>query len=74
MQAEEYGQKIKDAAGNAYEFANEKFTAAGDKFKEIKQGPERAHRGRKRIRPSEAGADDTDLGSGRTCSRARCFA
>jgi ElaB/YqjD/DUF883 family membrane-anchored ribosome-binding protein len=35
MHAEEYGQKIKDAAGNAYEFANEKFTAAGDKFKEI---------------------------------------
>src|SRR5690242_9847138 len=35
MQAEEYGQKIKDAAGNAYGYANEKFAQAGDKFKEI---------------------------------------
>jgi ElaB/YqjD/DUF883 family membrane-anchored ribosome-binding protein len=35
MQAQEYGQKIQDAAVKAREFANEKFTAAGDKFKEI---------------------------------------
>jgi len=35
MQAEEYGQKIKDAATNAYDFANDKFSAAGDKFKEL---------------------------------------
>lgn len=35
MQAEEYGQKIKDAAGNAYGYANEKFNQAGDKFKEL---------------------------------------
>jgi ElaB/YqjD/DUF883 family membrane-anchored ribosome-binding protein len=35
MQAEEYGQQIKDVAGKAYDFANEKFAAAGDKFKEI---------------------------------------
>ena len=34
-QAEEYGQKIKDVAGNAYEFANEKFTKAGDKVREL---------------------------------------
>jgi len=35
MQAEEYGQKIKDAATNAYDFANERFSVAGDKFKEL---------------------------------------
>ena len=35
MQAQEYGQKIQDAAVKAKEFANEKFTQAGDKFKEI---------------------------------------
>ena len=34
-QAEEYGQKIKDVAGNAYDFANEKFTQAGDKVREL---------------------------------------
>ena len=35
MQAQEYGQKIQDAAGKAKEFANEKFSQAGDKFKEL---------------------------------------
>src|SRR5437016_6226803 len=35
MQAEEYGQKIKDAAGNAYDFASDKFTQASDKVKEL---------------------------------------
>ncbi len=35
MQAQEYGQKIQDAAAKAKDFANEKFVAAGDKFKEI---------------------------------------
>jgi len=35
MHAEEYGQKVKDAAGNAYDFATEKYAAASDKFKEI---------------------------------------
>lgn len=35
MQAEEYGQQIKDAAGKAYDFASDKFTRAGDKFKEL---------------------------------------
>ena len=35
MQAQEYGQKIQDAAAKAKDFASEKFTAAGDKFKEI---------------------------------------
>lgn len=35
MHAQEYGQKIQDAAGKAKDFANEKFAAAGDKFKEI---------------------------------------
>jgi ElaB/YqjD/DUF883 family membrane-anchored ribosome-binding protein len=35
MQAQEYGQKIQDAAGKAKEFANEKFARAGDKFKEL---------------------------------------
>ena len=35
MQAEEYGQKIQDAAAKAKDFANDKFAAAGDKFKEL---------------------------------------
>jgi ElaB/YqjD/DUF883 family membrane-anchored ribosome-binding protein len=35
MQAQEYGQKIQDAAVKARDFASEKFTQAGDKFKEI---------------------------------------
>ena len=35
MQAQEYGQKIQDAAVKARDFANEKFTQAGDKFKEL---------------------------------------
>ena len=35
MQAQEYGQKIQDAAVKAKDFANEKFASAGDKFKEI---------------------------------------
>ena len=35
MQAQEYGQKIQDAATKAKDFANEKITQAGDKFKEI---------------------------------------
>jgi ElaB/YqjD/DUF883 family membrane-anchored ribosome-binding protein len=35
MQAQEYQQKIQDAALKAKDFANEKFAQAGDKFKEI---------------------------------------
>ena len=35
MQAQEYGQKIQDAAVKAKDFANEKFSQAGDKFKEL---------------------------------------
>jgi ElaB/YqjD/DUF883 family membrane-anchored ribosome-binding protein len=35
MQAQEYGQRIQDAAGKAREFATEKFSQAGDKFKEL---------------------------------------
>lgn len=35
MQAQEYGQKIQDAAGKAKDFASDKFAAAGDKFKEL---------------------------------------
>jgi ElaB/YqjD/DUF883 family membrane-anchored ribosome-binding protein len=35
MQAQEYQQKIQDAAIKAKDFANEKFVQAGDKFKEI---------------------------------------
>ncbi|MBK8465925.1 MAG: hypothetical protein IPL32_08850 [Chloracidobacterium sp.] len=35
MQAQEYGQKLQDAAAKAKDFANDKFTAAGDKFKEL---------------------------------------
>lgn len=36
MQAQEYGQKLQDAAGKARDFANEKLTQAGDKFNELK--------------------------------------
>ena len=36
MQAQEYGQQIKDAAGKAYDFASDKFTQAGDKVREEK--------------------------------------
>lgn len=36
MQAQEYGQKIQDAAGKARDFANEKLSQAGDKFNELK--------------------------------------
>ena len=35
MQAQEYGQKVQDAASKAREFAEEKFAQAGDKFKEL---------------------------------------
>ena len=35
MQAQEYGQKIQDAASQAKDYASEKFAAAGDKFKEM---------------------------------------
>ena len=35
MQAQEYGQKIQDAAAKAKDFASDTFAQAGDKFKEI---------------------------------------
>lgn len=35
MQAQEYGQKVQDAAGKAKAYAEEKFAWAGDKFKEL---------------------------------------
>ena len=35
MHAEEYGQKIKDAAGTAYDYAQDKYGIATDKFKEL---------------------------------------
>ena len=35
MHAQEYGQKLHDAATKAKDFANDKFAQAGDKFKEI---------------------------------------
>ena len=35
MQAQEYGQKIQDAAEKAKDFASDKFVKAGDKFKEL---------------------------------------
>lgn len=35
MQAQEYGQRLQDAATKAKDFAGEKFAAAGDKFKEL---------------------------------------
>lgn len=35
VQAEEYGQQVKDAASKAYDYANTKWGQAGDKFREI---------------------------------------
>ena len=35
MQAQDYGQKVQDAAGKAKAFAEERISWAGDKFKEI---------------------------------------
>ena len=35
MQAEEYGQKLQDVAGKAYEFASDKFGQASDKVREL---------------------------------------
>ena len=35
MQAQEYGQKLQDAASRARDYASEKFATAGDKLKEL---------------------------------------
>jgi len=35
MQAQEYGQKVQDAAEKARDYANEKFAQAGEKIKEL---------------------------------------
>ena len=35
MQAQEYGQKVQDAAIKAKDYASEKFAQAGEKFKEL---------------------------------------
>src|SRR4051812_20413836 len=35
VQAQEYGQRLQDAAGKAKDFAGEKFAQANDKFKEL---------------------------------------
>ena len=35
VQAEEYGQKLKDAAGNAYGYASDKFNQGADKVREM---------------------------------------
>ena len=35
MQAQEYGQRLQDAAGKAKDYAGEKFAQASDKFKEL---------------------------------------
>jgi ElaB/YqjD/DUF883 family membrane-anchored ribosome-binding protein len=35
MQAQEYGQKIQDAAAKARDFANDKVAQASDKFREL---------------------------------------
>lgn len=37
VQAQEYQQKFQDAAVKAKDYASEKFTQAGDKFKELSQ-------------------------------------
>ena len=35
MQAQEYGQRVQDAAAKARDYASEKFAQAGDKIKEL---------------------------------------
>ena len=35
MQAQEYGQKVQDAAMKAKDYASEKFAQAGEKFKDL---------------------------------------
>ena len=35
MQAQEYGKKVQDAAGKAFDYAKENLGQAGDKFKEL---------------------------------------
>lgn len=37
IQAQEYGQKLQDAAAKARDYANEQFAFATDKFKELQQ-------------------------------------
>ncbi len=37
MQAQEYGQKLQDAAEKAKDYAGEKLTQAGEKFNELKE-------------------------------------
>ncbi len=37
VQAQEYGQKLQDAATKAKDYANEQFAVATDKFKELQQ-------------------------------------
>ncbi len=37
VQAQEYGQKFQDAATKARDYANEQFSVATDKFKELQQ-------------------------------------
>ena len=37
MQAQEYGQRLQDAAVKARDFASEKFSQAGDKLKELQE-------------------------------------
>lgn len=37
VQAQEYGQKLQDAAAKAKDYANEQFAFATDKFKELQQ-------------------------------------
>lgn len=36
-QAQDYGQKLQEAAGKAKDYANEQFAVATDKFKELQQ-------------------------------------
>jgi hypothetical protein len=71
MQAQEYGQKIQDAAVKARDFANEKFSQAGDKFKEISaKDPKGTGRGRQGVCPPKTGPDHPHLSRRRSHPRA----
>ena len=66
MQAQEYGQKLQDAAVKAKDFANEKFNQAGDKLKELSsKDPKDLIEDAKEFARQKPRTDDTHLGSGR---------
>ena len=70
MQAEEYGQKIQDAAMKAKDYASEKFAVAGEKFKELQdKDPKELVEEAKEFARKKPRSDDFGFGCGRFGSR-----